>query len=791
MRVDTAKAGAGRAALLAAALLAVAAAGCKGKRPSSAEEAEFHGAKDEKVAAPRGDSQRARASRPPRQAEKKAMNAPAAPPASEPAAGARTFKLEAAAADALDDATAQASREGGAAPGAAAPARTRSWFPETFLFEPAVLTDPEGHASVTVRVPDRLTTWRILALAHTREGTQAGTEASFLGTLPAYVDPVLPASLYAGDEVRLPVQIVNTTAQPLRRALRIEASGAATLVRETAVSLGPSSNRIEAVTLSARHPGRIVFRALLQGADAVERAVPVLPSGRPVTARAGGTLAAPRTVSFETPGDALPEGGSVRLLAFPGALALLRAELGTAGGRGGPAEDAYALLLAGRAPELMRSLGGEADPKALRALAIVAGQRVIRAGRAPDFALASLLAEAALSHPDNPVLSRLGARLAETVARGQRPDGTFSGETGWPLQRLLVATAGGVHAALADQTTAEARQRGERARLLASGAVERNLGRIEDGYTAAAILASGAVEGGVAERLRKTVRDQLRTLPDGSRALTLPPEVARADGGAPSDVEATALAVLALRGDEAAKAILPDLGARLLAAYEPAGGWGDGQTNLVALRAVLALFSAPLPARVQVRLRLDERILAEGVLEGDRLRQVLPLDAPLPGAPGKHAFRVEADPPVPGLGFTLAWVHYAPWPARAPQGGIELEVTAPRGARVGRPAEVAIVASAPAGLPVTIHCAFPAGVEPDRARLDALLRDGTVAAYRLEAGGVRLDVSARQPGQVFEARITVVPTLAGMLTSGPSSIGTSGAEAAFVAPPARWAIAER
>ena len=46
-----------------------------------------------------------------------------------------------------------------------------------------------------MRVPDRLTSWRFLALAHTRGGAQAGTVASFVGTLPTYVDPILPPFL--------------------------------------------------------------------------------------------------------------------------------------------------------------------------------------------------------------------------------------------------------------------------------------------------------------------------------------------------------------------------------------------------------------------------------------------------------------------------------------------------------------------------------------------------------------------------------------------------------------------
>ncbi len=91
--------------------------------------------------------------------------------------------------------------EGGAA---VAPAATRAWFPETFLFNPLIVTDASGRADVKVKVPDRLTTWHVLALAHSREGAQAGTTTDFLGTLPTYVDPVVPKQLVAGDEVRLP-----------------------------------------------------------------------------------------------------------------------------------------------------------------------------------------------------------------------------------------------------------------------------------------------------------------------------------------------------------------------------------------------------------------------------------------------------------------------------------------------------------------------------------------------------------------------------------------------------------
>ncbi|HZI03362.1 MAG TPA: alpha-2-macroglobulin family protein, partial [Archangium sp.] len=112
------------------------------------------------------------------------------------------------------------------APPAEAPATPgRAWFPETFLFEPLVVTDASGLASVPVKVPDRLTNWRVLALGHSRSGAQAGAVSTFAGTLPTYVDPVLPPFLRAGDTVRLPVQVVNTTGASVTRSLKVEAEG--------------------------------------------------------------------------------------------------------------------------------------------------------------------------------------------------------------------------------------------------------------------------------------------------------------------------------------------------------------------------------------------------------------------------------------------------------------------------------------------------------------------------------------------------------------------------------------
>ncbi|ATB36193.1 hypothetical protein CYFUS_001607 [Cystobacter fuscus] len=669
---------------------------------------------------------------------------------------------------------------------AAAPSG-RAWFPETFLFEPLVVTDASGEASVPVKVPDRLTHWRVLALAHSRSGAQAGAVSTFASSLPTYVDPVLPAFLRAGDVVRMPVQLVNTTGAAVTRALKVEAQGAQVEGGTRTVTVPAAGSVVEYVTLRAARPGPVTVRAALEGADSVERGFDVWPTGQLVRETRGGTLAAPRTLELVGPPSPVEGSERVRLLVFPGALGVLRSELAAAPGRAGGAEDAYALLLTGRAPALLQGLGGTVEPRALEQTSMLAGQRVLKAGRAPDVATAALLAEAALAHPGNPVLARLGERLSEQVARAQRPDGTCQGGEGWTLQRLLVATAECTRVVRAGMGTDAGLRRASAFGARASGAFERALSRIRDGYTAAAVLASGGVSGSVRDTLRGRVREALQRRPDGAAYLPVPAGVVRADGRIPSEAEATALAVLALVEDK--EAPLADLGTSLLADYRPESGWGDGRANLAGLQAVLALFKEPLPSRVRVVLERDGQPITEGNFDAKALREVLALEAEAPGSAGPHTWSVRAEPAVPGLGFSLTLAARVPWRASEPGHGLELAMKVAADAKVGMPVEVTLQAASPAGLELTLRQELPAGVQVDRPSLEELVRQGRVTAYDVEDGAVSLTLPPRGAAEPFTARFRVVPTLAGALQAGASSLSLVGSEnTAFRVAPTTWTI---
>lgn len=720
-------------------------------------------------------------------AAKRKMAMPAAPPAQAVGGGQIYGGLLDRADDEGEKNELKEAFEGSDQPGGAeGGAATRAWFPETFLFEPLVVTDAQGRASVPVKVPDRLTTWRVLALAHGREGTQAGAVTSFLGTLPTYVDPVVPPFLLAGDEVRLPVQLVNTTTSDVNAPLGMSAANATLSSSGGSVRVPAEGSTVQYVTLKANRPGTAAFKATLGATDAIERTIDVKPQGRRVVVGEGGTLGAPRELEVEGPADAIAGTERVRLQVFPGALALVRSELSAAIGRGGVFEDAYTLLLAGRASGLLRSLGGEPDAEAIRQVTLIGAQRALRHGRAADVAQASTLAEAALAHPDNVVLARLGERLAAQVASKQRPDGTCLGGDGWTLQRLLVATADCVRAVQAAQTTQQQKNRAVVTTVRAKAAFERNLGRVEDPYTAAALLSTGALSGDAAQGLSKLVKDALVKQADGSFALPVPKGVVRPDGLVPSQLEATALAALALDGQ--ADAPLADLGGHLLGHYSPLWGWGDGRTNLMALRAVVGIFKTPVPENVTITVMKDGAKLTSGAFDAKQLKDVLTIDVPADGAGGKHRWKLEASPPVAGLGFALAVEAYVPW-KNEPSPGLELAVTVPPKLQVGLPAALQLVAAAPAGTPTMLRLSLPAGVVPDVPSLEALVSRGSVSHYDSEDGAITLHLVAMQGGAAFTGTVNVVPTLGGTLHASANTFGPENDPSrtrAFA--PATWVV---
>jgi uncharacterized protein YfaS (alpha-2-macroglobulin family) len=91
----------------------------------------------------------------------------------------------------------------------------RSNFNPLALFDPAVRTDAQGHATLPIKLPDNLTRYRVMVVA-VADGTNFGsTEANLTARLPLMVRPSAPRFLNFGDRFELPIVVQNQTSETM------------------------------------------------------------------------------------------------------------------------------------------------------------------------------------------------------------------------------------------------------------------------------------------------------------------------------------------------------------------------------------------------------------------------------------------------------------------------------------------------------------------------------------------------------------------------------------------------
>ena len=649
---------------------------------------------------------------------------------------------------------------------------TRSWFPESMLWEPLVETGDDGVAVLPVAVPDQLTTWRLLALAHDRDGHQAGAVHTFDGTLPVYVEPVMPGWLYAGDQLLLPVQAMNTTASDLTGRIEVAATGAMQGRGVAAVALGPGGSTVRTLPLSVEGAGAATVKATLfagDDSDAAERMVSVRPVGRPVEGSAGGILSGERTLTLGAPTGTDPRTDRIEVLVFPGPLAVVQAELERVAAGASSPYGAYGFSVVAHARSLAATTGTELDAAMLRSLQIVAWQRVVRAARAPSTGQAADLLLALRDVEGHELAEQLRDRLVRTVVSGQRADGTYSRDATSTAQRVVVEPA------LAALALPPAEQG---ARLRAAGAIERLLPQIDDPYTASVVLASGLVGDTVAASLREQVEEAL-VEEDGRYRLAVPDGVRNASGGRPSLAEARAFAALALPDHDARG----DLVAALMQGWSARYGFGAGAADPIALAAIAqALPGTTEP--VTVTLSVDGKQVAQGPLDPTQPKLPVVLAGALGG--GRGELTLTAEPEVPGLAFVATRRSWVPWRADDRVAGVDIEVST-RGLAVGRAGALVLNIAAPKGVRLTLEQGLPAGTTVDEVALAGGL-GGQLTKHQAVQGRLTLTTRPFTAGEVMELTIPVTPAFGGRFTTEPLRVGVDGAPGVPMRPVV-WVVA--
>jgi alpha-2-macroglobulin len=106
----------------------------------------------------------------------------------------------------------------------------REEFIDTPYWNPVIVTDENGTATFTVRLPDNLTTWRFDARAVTDGGTDGGmlvgqTTFDIVSTIPVLVRPVTPRFMVVGDTVNLAAVVNNNTDEDVTALVSLVADG--------------------------------------------------------------------------------------------------------------------------------------------------------------------------------------------------------------------------------------------------------------------------------------------------------------------------------------------------------------------------------------------------------------------------------------------------------------------------------------------------------------------------------------------------------------------------------------
>lgn len=177
----------------------------------------------------------------------------------------------------------------------------RTFFPDTAYWEPALRTDAQGRAEVSVTLPDSLTTWRMLSEGATAATQVGSTQTDIIATKDLLIRPVLPRFLVIGDKPELAAVVHNNTDRAFQVAVEMAISagqGGGQNVEVPAHSL--KKVVWKDFTAAAEGEVTITFRAKGGGLeDAVSLTLPVYHYTTPeVTATAGEVLAGEQRVEI-------------------------------------------------------------------------------------------------------------------------------------------------------------------------------------------------------------------------------------------------------------------------------------------------------------------------------------------------------------------------------------------------------------------------------------------------------------------------------------------------------------
>ncbi len=171
----------------------------------------------------------------------------------------------------------------------------RGEFKDTAFWLANFTTDANGHGSVSVKLPDNLTTWVLTARGISKDTLVGDDSIEIVSTKPLLVRPVAPRFFVVGDEAQLKMIVQNNTENALTVDTFFEAVGAElvdTAATDTlTIDAGKTATVVYPVKIGLADKAVLRFGA--KGGDfedAVEITLPVYHHSTPETVGTAGVL---------------------------------------------------------------------------------------------------------------------------------------------------------------------------------------------------------------------------------------------------------------------------------------------------------------------------------------------------------------------------------------------------------------------------------------------------------------------------------------------------------------------
>jgi uncharacterized protein YfaS (alpha-2-macroglobulin family) len=665
-------------------------------------------------------------------------------------------------------------------------------FTETLFWAAAARTDA-GTGEVTVRfaLNDSVTSFKASAGGFDERGALGAATTAIESVQPFFVEPKVPLEVTAGDSIRLPVSLVNGTADRLRGAV-VKASG----------SRGLQLGTLSPLDLAARERARQILaievgsargevELKLEGragpyADTVVRKLAVKPAGFPFRLAHGGLTVKDGAVthSVEVPAGLVPGSLKTSVAVYPTPLANMTQALARLiqdpnGCFEQTSSTTYPLTMA---QQYFTSHTG-VDPKLVAAAheKLDAGYKRLVSFECPDKGY-----EWFGENPGHEALTAYGLLHFHDMASVRPVDQTMIVRSREWLLRQRDGQGGFARKRRALHTWVEDRDASNGYilwSLLESGQkaqqpIDREVAAFKNAAASSQnsyVLALGANVLWLAgeKAAAKTLMERLASKQGPGGVVQGGTTSIVGSGGEALAIETTALSVLAWLRDPAFAGSV-ERSMKFLAESCQDGRYGSTQSTVLALRAIVAYDRARARPKAPGSLRV--------LVDGKPVGAPVPFDRGTQGtiklpdiaphlAPGKHQVQVKMEGGAP-MPYSLGVEYNALTPDSSSASQVVLAVALTRttiaeGELVEANATIVNRSRQPVPSPVAI-VGLPGGLEPRHDQLKELVKKQVIDAYEVIGREVVLYWRGMEAGKKVQVPLSLVAAVPGRYT-GPAS----------------------